>query len=116
VVGLAIRVLLNVVAILAADVLSAGVRLDRDAATLVAVGVVFGLVNAFVRPVLRLLAWPLAILTLGLAFFLVNVATLALTALLVPGFEIDGFVAAAVAALVVWVVNLVLERVLGLGD
>lgn len=66
---------------------------------------VFGLVNALVRPVAVLLSLPLTLLTLGLFLLVVNAAMLGLTALLVPGFALDGFWPACWGAIVVSLVS-----------
>jgi putative membrane protein len=69
----------------------------------------FGILNALVRPVLRLLTLPLAVVTLGLAWFGVSMLMLAITNWIVSGFEIDGFWALVWATIVVWLVDLVLD-------
>jgi len=69
----------------------------------------FGILNALVRPVLRLLTLPLAVVTLGLAWFGVSMLMLAITNWVVSGFEIDGFWALVWSTIVVWVVDLVLD-------
>jgi len=60
-----------------------------------------GLINALVKPILVLLTLPITIVTLGLFYFVVNGLTFALTAALVPGFNIDSFWWAILGALVV---------------
>ncbi|RYJ02308.1 MAG: phage holin family protein [Acetobacteraceae bacterium] len=72
---------------------------------------VFGLVNAVVRPVLVLLSLPLTIVTLGLFLLVVNAAMLGLTALLLPGFQVDGFGPALLGAIVVSLVSWAAGRV-----
>jgi putative membrane protein len=69
--------------------------------TLVLAGVLLGLVNAVVRPIAVILTFPFTIVTLGLFLLVVNAAMLGLVALLLPGFDIDGFWTAVLAALVV---------------
>ena len=69
----------------------------------------FGILNALVRPVLRLLTLPLAVVTLGLAWFGVSMLMLAITNWVVSGFEIDGFWALVWSTIVVWLVDLVLD-------
>ena len=69
----------------------------------------FGILNALVRPVLRLLTLPLAVVTLGLAWFGVSMLMLAITNWVVSGFEIDGFWALVWSTIVVWLLNLVLD-------
>jgi len=71
--------------------------------------VLLGFVNAIVRPVLFFLTLPLTLLTLGLFIFVLNAICLALTALLVPGFSIDGFFSAVFGALLVSVVSWILN-------
>ncbi len=65
----------------------------------------FGLVNAVVRPVAVILSLPLTIVTLGLFLLVVNAAMLGLTALLIPGFEVDGFWPAFWGAITVSIVS-----------
>jgi putative membrane protein len=84
--------------------------------TLLAVAVIFGLVNAVVRPIVRLFTLPLFIVTLGLFTFVVNALMLLLTAWIGEqfdlAFEVDGFVAALLGALVISVVTFVINLVL----
>jgi putative membrane protein len=75
-------------------------------------GVLLGLVNALVRPLLLLLTLPFTLLTLGLFIFVVNAICFGLTAALVPGFNLDGFLAAFLGALVVTVVSWFLSALL----
>ncbi|SDS94483.1 putative membrane protein [Nocardioides scoriae] len=83
---------------------------------LVVVGAIFGLVNAVVRPVVRLLSLPLIILTLGLFWVVVNAAMLLLTSAIADGvglgFRVDGFVTALLGSVVISVALLLLDVVL----
>jgi putative membrane protein len=74
---------------------------------------VFGLVNAVVRPVLTLLSLPLTILTLGLFLLVINAAMLGLTAWVLPGFRVDGFGPALLGAIVVSLVSWGATRLFG---
>ena len=80
------------------------------------VGVVFGVVNAVVRPVVKLFSLPFILLTLGLLIFVINALMLMLTSWLSEqlglGFSVDGFWTAVVGALIITVVSWVLELVL----
>ena len=80
---------------------------------LLAVALVFGVVNAFVRPVARILTFPIVILTLGLFLLVINGFMLWLTSALSEeldlGFHVQGFVAAFLGALVVSIVSGVLS-------
>ncbi len=77
-----------------------GVRIDSPS-TLLLAGVLLGVVNAFVRPVAIVLTFPITIVTLGLFLLVVNAGMLALVAAVLPGFEVEGFGAALLAAIVV---------------
>jgi putative membrane protein len=110
--GLIVTVAVNVVALWVAARLLDGVDYHGDLGTLILAGLVLGLVNLFVRPVVRLLALPLVILTLGLALLLVNALMLGLTSALVPGFAVHGVGAAILGALVISAVNLALSVLL----
>jgi putative membrane protein len=102
--GFLLRVLVNAAAIYLAASLVPGIEL-RDLTAAVLAGLVLGLVNAIVRPVLVVLTFPLTLLTLGLFLFVLNAACLWLASGLVPGFEIRGFGAAFLGALIVSVVS-----------
>jgi putative membrane protein len=80
-----------------------GIRIDNPG-TLVLAGLLLGLVNAVVRPILVILTLPITILSLGFFLLIVNTAMLALVASMLPGFHIyGGFWSAFEAALIVWI-------------
>jgi len=106
--GFLLRVLLNGLAIFAAAWLVPGVHLAGPVPALIA-GLILGLVNALVRPILVILTLPFTLITLGLFLLVVNTICLALTAALVPGFEISGFFAAFLGALIVTMVSWILS-------
>lgn len=106
-----LRLLLNGVAVLIAAWLIPGLHITSPATAIVA-GIVLGLINAVIRPVLILLTLPLTLVTLGLFIFVVNAVCLALAAWVVPGFTISGFGAAFAGALVTSVVSWLLSALL----
>jgi putative membrane protein len=81
-----------------------GIYIDAPS-TLVLAGVLLGVVNAVVRPIAVILTLPFTVLTIGLFLLVVNAAMLGLVALLLPGFHINGFLAALLAALIVSVTS-----------
>jgi putative membrane protein len=89
-----------------------GLRIDSPG-TLLLAGLLLGVCNALVRPLLILLTLPITLLTLGLFLLVVNAAVLGLVALLLPGFSIASFGAAFLGALIVgfvgWVASLLLK-------
>ncbi|KKS77622.1 MAG: hypothetical protein UV74_C0013G0189 [Candidatus Woesebacteria bacterium GW2011_GWB1_43_14] len=107
--NLAMRLAISVFALLVVEYVIPGFQFDGFRSALVA-AIMIGLVNTFIRPVLQLLALPLTIVTLGIAAFFINVALLWGVAMVVPGFYIDGFVTAAIASIVLTLVNAFLHR------
>jgi putative membrane protein len=106
-----LRLLLNGVAVFLAAQLIPGIGLAGPGAA-VAAGIVLGLVNAVIRPVLILLTLPATVLTLGLFIFVVNAICMALAAWFVPGFTISGFWAALFGAIVISVISWLLSVIL----
>ena len=88
------------------------VRADTTGSLLLAAAL-FGVFNTILKPILRLLTLPFAVVTLGLAWFGVSMVMLALTAWVVDGFDIDGFWTLVWATVAVWVVNVVLDVATG---
>jgi putative membrane protein len=72
-----------------------------------------GILNAFVRPILMVLALPLVILTLGLFYFVINALLLYLLSWLLPFFHVDSFGYAFLGALLISVISLVLNGITG---
>jgi putative membrane protein len=68
--------------------------------------------NTFLKPILKLLTLPFAVITLGLVWFFVSLLMLWLTDLIVPKFSIHGFWTYVWATIVVWVVNIVVDAIL----
>ena len=99
----------NAVALWVASLFIDGFELESGFWKIVLVAVIFGLVNAIVRPIAKLLALPLIILTLGLFTLIINAVMLWITDELTRSLEIDGFgttiFAALIVSLVSWAMN-----------
>lgn len=112
-----LRLLVTAAALWAAVALVPGISHDGHWAGLLGVALVFGVVNATVRPVLKFLTCPLVFLTLGLFIFVLNALMLWLTAALAGAlglqFRVDSFLAALLGAIVVSIVSAVLTVVVG---
>lgn len=80
-----------------------------SAGDLILAAALFGILNTFLKPIARLLTLPLAIITLGIAWFFVSMLMLYLTQAIVSGFSIHGFWTLVWATIIVWVVDLVLD-------
>lgn len=112
---LILRVVINALALGAAAWLVPGIRAG-SVTSLLLIALVFGVLNALVRPFLKLLSCPLLILTLGLFTLVLNAVMLLMTARLGQAFgidfRVDGFWTAFLGALVVSVVSVVLSWIL----
>jgi len=107
---LLLRWLLNTIALFIVAYFVPGFHY-RDFITLAIAALVLGLLNAIVRPILFVLTLPLTIVTLGLFLFVLNAIMLEITAAIVPGFVIDGFLYALLGAIVLAFVSLVTNRI-----
>jgi len=86
-----------------------GISVSGPVAALVA-ALVIGLINATIGVLLKILTFPLTLLTLGLFWFVINALMLELaSALLAPGFQVRTFTAAFVGAIVLSLVNMLLK-------
>ena len=117
---LLLRWLVSAAAVAAAAYLVPGIRLEGGFTNLLIVALVVGLVNALVRPILRMLACGLIVLTLGLFLLVINAVLLLLAAWLSQqagvGFYVDGFVPAFLGSIVISLVSFVLSMLLPDGD
>src|SRR5436190_10959280 len=86
-----------------------GVTFGGSAWTVIWSAAVFGVLNTALKPLLKLLTLPFAVITLGLAWFFVSMLMLWLTQLIIGGFDIHGFWNYVWATIIVWAANLVLD-------
>jgi putative membrane protein len=87
----------------------------RGALSAVLAAFILGLVNALVRPVALVLTLPLTVVTFGLFLLVLNGGMLKLSAALVPGFRIHGWMPAIWASLLLTLLNVLIEAVVGPG-
>jgi putative membrane protein len=114
-----LRVLISGVALWLAEILLSGISIvgadttGGEIGVILLVALVFGIVNAIVKPIVQVLSIPLYILTLGLFTLVVNALMLLLTAWITEqtswGLRIDGFGSAIIGALIVSVVSFALS-------
>ena len=120
--GLIGRVIINAIAIAIAAALIPGISYGHTAygygdadkwISLVLTALVLGVVNAFVRPIISLLAMPITCLTLGLfQFVIAGLMLLLVSAITALGFQVDGVLTAIVGAVVIAVVGFVAARII----
>jgi putative membrane protein len=97
----------NVLGLLATTIVP-GITFSGNLLTLALAGVLFGLFNAIVRPIVLILSIPFLIVTLGLFYFLINGVLLYVASLFIPGYRVDGLIAGILGGLVLTVVNWIL--------
>ncbi len=118
-----IQVLINAAALYVAQLLVTGIEFDfnQEGAwwQFLLVALIFGLVNTFVKPILRILTLPITMVTLGLFLIVINALLLLLvswiTTELALGFTVDGFIPAILGSIVISIVSLLLSMVIGAG-
>ena len=95
---------INILALWITNALFGGVHIHGAWAYIIGAAVL-GIANAILKPVLTVLTLPLIILTLGVFYFVINIAMLLLAEWIAPNFSIDGFWTYVGAVVIIWLVN-----------
>jgi putative membrane protein len=111
-VGFLLRAAIAALGLWLASVWLPGLTFDSTQKLVIA-ALLLGVVNAIVRPIAFILTLPITVVTLGLFLLVLNAAMVALVAWITPGFRIDGFWTALLAALIVSVVSWAGSAVIG---
>ncbi len=106
--NLLIRIVINGCALWAAAYFVDGISITDDVVQIAIVAFVFGLANAILKPILKLVSFPFIFATLGLFALVINAAMLMLTANVVDGFSVDGWGPAVIGSIVVSIVTMLL--------
>jgi len=107
---------INTLAVLVAAIILRGHIRYQAPADLIVASLLLGILNAFVRPILMLLALPLVLLTLGLFMLVINALLLYFVGVLMgPHFQVDSFGFAFLGAIIIGIVSLALNALTGLG-
>ncbi len=85
----------------------------KDVGALLEAAAVYGVLNTILKPVLRFVTFPLAVLSLGFVWLLVSALMLLLTKDIVSGFHIHGFLTYLAATIIIWLVNMALDALPG---
>ena len=104
--------IVNAIVLAVAAAILTNVTVDHFGDVVLAAAV-FGILNTFLKPLARLLTLPLAIITLGIAWFFVSMGMLWLTQAIVSGFSVHGFWTYVWATIIIWFVNMVLDWFIG---
>ena len=102
----------NTLSLWVADALFDGISFAKPQSLFIA-GLMLGMVNTFLKPVLVILTLPLSIVTLGLFVLVINALMLLLVAWLVPGFVVAGFWSGFLVALFVAVFSFIVNSLIG---
>ncbi len=89
-----------------------GISVGGSIGTLIVAAIVYGILATFVKPLLKLITLPLAIITLGIAWYFVAMFILWLTDVIVSGMHINGFWTLVGGTFVVWAVGAVADHFL----
>lgn len=100
-----IHIFANAAAIWAADYFLPGFNFTGGWKELFLAGAVLGIINSFIRPIVKLIALPVIFLTLGLFTVIINIALLLLAAWLIPDLHITGFWSALWGVVIISFVN-----------
>jgi len=98
--------LLSAIALLIVTYIVPGFQVSGIFSALIA-AVVIGLFNATIGLFLKVITFPLTVLTLGIFWFVVNAIVLKLATIFVPGFQINGFMPALLGAIILSVINMI---------
>ena len=105
--------LINTIAIMLAIKFVPGITFSGEWWGILLTGVVFGLVNTFIRPLIKFFTLPLLIFSLGLFTFVINAAMLGVTSwvsdIMNLGFHVEGFKSAFIGAFLISIVSLALS-------
>ncbi len=111
-----IRLLVNALALAVAAWLIDGIQMSDRFLDVLLVALVFGVLNAILKPILLFFSIPLLVLTLGLFALVVNAVMLMLTASILDDFAVSGFWTAVLGSIVISLVTMVLGGVLKDGE
>ncbi len=106
-----VTLVINMLAIALTANFVPGIVVPNNLVELAVIALVFGIVNALVRPILTLLSLPFVVVTLGLFMLVINAAMLGLTAWLTP-LTISGFWTAVLGGIIISLINMVLSSFL----
>lgn len=104
-----LRFILLSVAVFLADYLIAGIHTDGWL-TIIIAGAILTIIQLIVKPIVKILTLPITLITLGLFLIVLNALFFWFVSGLVPGMDVDGFVAAILGSLVVSVLNWIAEK------
>jgi len=114
---LILRIIINAIAIWVTSLLLSGLSFEGNILSLIVVGIIFGLVNGLIRPIVKLLTLPINVLTLGLFTLVINTLMLMLTVWISGSVSLTGgffenFFTAFVGAIIISIISAILSWIL----
>jgi putative membrane protein len=112
---LILRILINAVALWVTTLILPAIQIQGSVVNILIVAIIFGLVNALIRPIVKLLTLPINLVTLGLFTLVINALMLALTSWLAGGIMsiqgglVEQFLWAFIGAIIITIVSMVLS-------
>ena len=110
--NLIIRLIINAIALVAADWFVDGIFIEGGWFNIAILALIFGVVNAIIKPIVKILSLPFILITLGLFTLVVNALMLMLTSWFSGSMQIDGFGAAFWGAIIISLVSWILSSFL----
>ncbi|WP_187118695.1 phage holin family protein [Risungbinella massiliensis] len=106
-----IRILVTAITVLIISHYIPGIQVENFTGAIL-FAVVFGVINIVIKPIVKFFALPIRLLTLGLFTFVINALLFMLTSYFIDAVEVDGFLPALYASLIVSIVTVVLNSFL----
>ena len=115
-IGFLVRILGNSAALYIAYLFVPGFGFDGGVKEFLMAGIILGLLNLTVKPVLKFISFPVIILTLGLFSLVINALLLWLVDYIFDFIAIDGLIALSLATIVITVVNMIISGITKVND
>ena len=112
-----VKTIINGAALYLAAAIVPGIHLGEEGSagktlgTILIVALIFGIINTFLKPLVKLLSLPVIVLTLGLFLLVINAVLLKISTWFVPGFSVHGFLAALIGSIVLSFLTMLLRYV-----
>ncbi|MCX7914139.1 MAG: phage holin family protein [Thermodesulfovibrionales bacterium] len=116
---LALRIMINALSIGVAVKLVDGITFTGEWWKMIIIGLIFGIVNSIIKPIITFFSLPLLVFTLGVFMLVINALMLLLTAKLSSpfnlGFHVDGFIPALIGSIIISIISFILSLFASLG-
>lgn len=109
---LILQIIVGILGIFLSQKYVPGVSFTGSVQILVLTGVILGLINFFIKPILKIITFPLRILTFGLFGLIINMLIIWLVDIIFPELIIAGIVPLFWTSLIVWLINFILIKLI----